>query len=281
VSDRVPGGPLSRRRFCAALAAAAATPCAAATPLETLRARGTLVVGVYQDMPPFHVGGRGVDVDIAQALAAALDLKLSLLPFAAGENMDDDLRNVVWRGHYLGWGPADLMLHVPVDAPLMQANPQVQIFAPYYRERVMIARRLDDVPQMESLAAFKGKRIAVPGQSIAGWLLIGAEGGAYREQLVTKLADGTQAARMLQSGEVSAAAGLLSELESVLSADARFAIEPLPMPRAPRDGWALGCAVRKTSGDLAERVQAAINDLARDGRMAKIFAAGGLSWRRP
>ena len=36
-------------------------------------------------------------------------------------------------------GPADVLLHVPVDRPLMAANPRVSIFAPYYRERVMIA----------------------------------------------------------------------------------------------------------------------------------------------
>jgi hypothetical protein len=73
----------------------------------------------------------GIDIDLARALAGALDLKLSLLPFNADENMNDDLRNMVWKGHYLGYGPADVLMHVPVDRPLMQANPQVQIFAPY------------------------------------------------------------------------------------------------------------------------------------------------------
>lgn len=248
--------------------------------LEKVRRRGKLVVGVYQDMPPFHDQGQGIDVDLAEALAKALGVSLSLLPFHADENMNDDLRNMVWRGHYLGYGPADVLLHVPVDRPLMQANPRVEIFAPYYRERVMIARDLSKVPKMESLDDLAGQRIAVPGQTLAGWLLIGADSGRYREQLLTKWKDGTAAARALRSGDVAAAAGQASELESVLAGDARFAIEPLPVPRM-REGWVVGCAVKKESADLAQALQAAINDLAKSGALAQMFARAKVSWRQP
>ena len=270
-----------RRRALAAgaLALLGAGP-AVAQALDKIRERGSLTVAVYNDMPPFHVKGRGIDVDLAAALAAQLGVKLSLMPFNADENMGDDLRNMVWRGHYLGFGPADVLLHVPVDRPLMQDNPRVQIFAPYYRERLMIARKLEQVPAMESLKDFGGGRIAVSGQSLAGWLLIGADNGAYREQLVTKLADGTEAAAMLQRGEVAGAAGTASELESVLAPDKRFAIEPLPLPRM-REGWVIGCAVKKDSTDLAQALQAAINELSRNGRLAAMFAAANVTWRQP
>ncbi|MBQ0937672.1 substrate-binding periplasmic protein [Ideonella paludis] len=261
------------------LPAAGAQTASGPTPtLDKLRASGRLSVAVYNDLPPFHVAGKGIEVDMAEALAQALGLKLSLLPFNADENMNDDLRNLVWRGHYLGFGPADVMLHVPVDRPLMEANKRVQIFAPYYRERVMVARRLADVPQMDSLEAFKGKKIAVPGQTLAGWLLIGADGGAYREQLVTKLKDGVEAAQALQRGEVAAAAGHASELESVLAGDDRYAIEPLPVPRM-KEGWAVGCAVKAEAVDLAQALQAAMNGLASSGKLAEIFAKSRVKWR--
>jgi ABC-type amino acid transport substrate-binding protein len=250
------------------------------TALERVRKRGRLVVGLYNEMPPFHVAGKGIDVDLAQALSKALGVELSMLPFTADENMDDDLRNMVWKGHYLGFGPADVLLHVPVDRPLMAGNPQVQIFAPYYRERVQIARSLQDVPVMESLESFKGRRIAVPGQSLAGWLLIGADSGAYREQLVTRWKDGTEAAAALARGEVSGAAGMASELESVLAGDARFAIEPLPVPRM-REGWAVGMAVKKSATDLAQALQAAVNGLAESGELGRIFTGGRVAWRKP
>jgi ABC-type amino acid transport substrate-binding protein len=266
------------------LAALALSPLAALaqepSALERIRARGRLVVAVYQDMPPFSIGGEGVDVDLARALAKALGLELSLLPFAAGENMDDDLRNMVWRGHYLGHGPADVLLHVPVDAPLMRNNPRVAIFAPYYRERLVMARDAKRVPKAESRADFGEQKVAVAGQSLAGWLMIGADGGAWREQLVTTSKDGAAAARALLQGEVAAAAGLMSEIESVVGGDARFVIEPLPVPRM-RDGWVVGCAVKKESTDLVQAVQGAIATLAGNGELARIFAKAKVSWRAP
>lgn len=263
--------------------ASATLPAGAAEPtptLDRLRERGRLSVAVYNDLPPFHVAGQGIEVDLAEALASALGLKLSLLPFQADENMADDLRNMVWRGHYLGFGPADVLLHVPVDRPLIEQSPKVKIFAPYYRERVMIARDRQAVPTMGSLAAFAGRRLAVPGQTLAGWLLIGADGGAYREQLLTQWKDGVEAARALQRGEVVAAAGQASELESVLAGDDRYLIEPLPVPRM-REGWAVGCAVKAEATDLALALQAAMNQLASSGSLASMFSKAKVAWRQP
>lgn len=271
---------VSRRVALLATLPASAFAQTEAPALERIRARGRLVVGVYNELPPFSVNGEGIDVDLARALCKALSLDLSLLPFTAGENMDDDLRNMVWRGHYLGFGPADVLLHVPVDAPLMRNNPRVNIFAPYYRERLVMARDVKRVPKGEALADFAGQKIAVAGQSLAGWLMIGADGGGWREQLVTTWKDGAAAARALASGDVGAAAGQMSEIESVLAGDARFVIEPLPVPRM-RDGWAIGCAVKRESTDLAQAVQGAINTLATSGDIGRIFAKAKLSWRAP
>jgi hypothetical protein len=77
-----------------------------------------------------------------------------------------------------------------------------------------------------------------------------------------------------------AAAGLRSELESALRGDARFEIGPLPIPRAPRDGWAVGMAVRKEATDLAQALQGAVEQLSGSGEMERLFAAGGLRWQR-
>jgi ABC-type amino acid transport substrate-binding protein len=264
----------------AAMAAPAWSQSAAPeTALARIRARGTLRVGVYHDMPPFHAGGRGIDVDLAHALAEALGVKAALMPFNADDNMRDDLRNMVWKGHYLGYGPADVLLHVPVDKPLMDDTPQVQVLAPYYRDRVMIARRLDRLPHLETLAPLAGHRVAVPGQTLAGWLLIGADRGAYREQLVTHWKHGAEAAEALRRGDVDAAAGLASELETVLHDDPRFAIAPLPAMQAPRNGWAVGMAVKRDAIDLAQALQQATNDLATDGRLKAAFARAHVEWR--
>jgi ABC-type amino acid transport substrate-binding protein len=270
---------LARLAPLAAAAAAAAPLHVRATPLEKVKERGALVVAVYNDLPPFSDGDRGIDRAIAQALADALGVRLSLLPFNADENMADDLRNMVWRGHYLGFGPADVLLHVPVDRPLMDATPQATIFAPYYRERVAIARDLHRLPQLDTLAPLAGQAVAVAGQSLAGWLLIGADQGAYRGQLSTQWKHGADAAGALRRGEVAAAAGHQSELESVLRGDSRFAITPLPVPRAPRSGWAVGMAVKRGSTALAQALQAAMNELATSGRLAGLFARANVGWQ--
>ncbi|MEY8877083.1 MAG: substrate-binding periplasmic protein [Leptothrix sp. (in: b-proteobacteria)] len=284
---------MDRRRFLhhgsalgAAWALGASGPAAAQgapdepTALDKVRNRGRLVVGLYNDMPPFHERGAGIDVQLAGALAAKLGVGVSLLPFPAGENMADDLRNMVWKGHYLGYGPADVLLHVPVDRPLMEANPQVEIFGPYWRESVVIARDLSKLPELESLQQLGKQPVAVPGITLAGWLLLGAESGLLRDQLITKMDSGVDAAQMLQRGEVAAACGLRSEINATLRGDPRFAVTPLPIPRAPRAGWAVGMAVKRSAKDLAQALQGGLNDLVAQGDLTKLFAAGGLEWQR-
>ena len=107
-----------RRRWLKALAA---LPMSLALPawadgLETLRQRGRLRIAVYNDFPPYSIGGgKGIDADLGRAIAAKLGLAAEIVGFNADEDMNDDLRNMVWKGHYLGTQPADLMLHVPVD----------------------------------------------------------------------------------------------------------------------------------------------------------------------
>ena len=264
---------------CGSVGLGAWAGAAGAVSLGKVRERGALIVGVYNELPPFHVAGKGIDVDLAQALADGIGVKLSLLPFNADENMNDDLRNMVWRGHYLGYGPADVLMHVPVDKPLMDATPQAMIFAPYYRERVVMARDLARLPALDSMQQLAGQKIAVPGQTLAGWLLLGADGGAYKSQISTHWKDGTECARALQRGEVSVAAGTSSELESVLRGDAKFAIDAMPSPRAPRNGWATGLAVKSDAVDLAQALQTAMNALAESGRLKEIFARYNVAWR--
>jgi ABC-type amino acid transport substrate-binding protein len=48
-----------------------------------------------------------------------------------------------------------------------------------------------------------------------------------------------------------------------------------------RDGWAVGFAVKKDSTDLAQALQAAVNELSASGELGRIFAKGKVSWRAP
>ena len=144
-----PHSPLSnnRRRLLQRAAALAASSLAPAwADLPDLRERGSLKVALYRANLPFSdssnaAGVSGIDAALAKALAERLKLGVQWLPFDAGENMGDDLRNMVWKGHYLGYGPADVLMQSPIDRYMIQENRQVEFLLPYYRQRLVLLSR--------------------------------------------------------------------------------------------------------------------------------------------
>ena len=241
---------------------------------------GHLKVALYNDFAPFSDGGAGIDVDLAGALSARLGLKLTTLPFGAGEALDDDLRNMVWKGHYLGYGPADVMLHVPVDNRLMAANEQVQIFAPYHVETVRLVRSAKSVPDFDGLDALAGKTIGVEKVSIAAMVMLGEGNGRFRDN-VRIFPTAIAAVRALKAGELDAVLANRSEIESVMKGDAGFPLHEVAFQRLPRSGWAVGMAVRKDDIELAQKLQAALNGMAASGELKAIFARHGVQLVKP
>lgn len=241
---------------------------------------GTLKVAVYKDFAPFSDNGDGIDVDLAAALARKLSLKLSLLPFPAGESLNDDLRNMVWKGHYLGYGPADVMLHVPVDRTLMASNDKVEIFAPYHVEAVRLVRSARSLPEFIGLDALAGKRIGVEQVSLAGMVLLGEGNGRFRDQ-VKLFHTAAEALQQLKAGQLDAVLATRSEIEAVLRGDPAFPMEQVGFQRLPRAGWALGMAVRKDNTEVARKLQAALNELAASGELKEIFARHGVQLAKP
>jgi ABC-type amino acid transport substrate-binding protein len=275
---------LSRRRVLAAgllLGAGIAAPGAVlAADAPVLREGGILKVAVYNDLAPFSDHGQGIDADLGAALAGKLGLKLALLPFNAGDDLGDDLRNMVWKGHYLGYGPADVMLHVPVDRMLMNANPQVEIFAPYYVETVRLVRSARAIPRFDGIDALAGKRIGVEKVSISGMVMLGEGGGRFREQ-VRIYPSAIEALEQLKAGRLDAVLATRAQIESVMKGDPAFPLQEMSFDRLPRGGWAFGTAVRKDNLGLARRMQAALNDMATSGELRTMFAKYGVQAVKP
>jgi ABC-type amino acid transport substrate-binding protein len=272
----------SRRRVLAAgllLGARIAAPARAADK-PVLREAGFLKVAVYNDLAPFSDHGQGIDGDLGAALAGKLGLKPTLLPFNAGDDLGDDLRNMVWKGHYLGYGPADVMLHVPVDRMLMNANPQVEIFAPYYVETVRLVRSARAIPQFDGVEALAGKRIGVEKVSISGMVMLGEGGGRFRDQ-VHIYPTAIEALERLKAGDLDAVLATRAQIESVMKGDPAFPLQDVPFERLPRGGWAIGMAVKKDNLGLARQLQAALNDMAASGELKTIFAKYGVQAVRP
>jgi ABC-type amino acid transport substrate-binding protein len=255
--------------------------------MEKIKARGTLKVAVYKDNAPYSDGPnsdvQGVDVSLAKALAAKLNLQLALLPFDAGENMNDDLRNMVWKGHYLGYGPADMMIHVPVDRYLMNENKQALIFGAYVREHLVVLHSKSKIANAETPDDLVGKTIAVEKGSGAASALMGYRGGLLREK-VSIYKDGVDAAKMVLSGQVDAAYVSRAQAETAIHASQSkgdWTLSTMPLPGVMPAGWPLGMAVKADNKELATALDEALVSLRQSGELLKIFQSHGLTLAAP
>ncbi|AYH43322.1 transporter substrate-binding domain-containing protein [Azoarcus sp. DN11] len=267
-----------------ALCAGALLPAHAAAQLEVQQA-GTLRVAVYADYPPFSAHGKGVDVALAQALAERLGLRAEIVEFPPDENMGDDLRNMVWKGHYLGHRTADVMLHVPVDAQFAAQNDKVAIFGPYHLETMAIARNPERVPPVSGSAAvafeaFTREKIGVELDTHASDFMLHVLNGRLRENVVHFRSVDEAAAAMVK-GEVSAVMAPRSQLEAALKDHKQFELNTLDMPEMRVKGWPLGMAVKAGSKELASALSGALADLQRSGEVDRIFTAYGITHHVP
>lgn len=275
-----------RRPFLFALAAlllGSHLPAQADEQLDSIRKRGRLKVAVYNNFPPYSDAGKGIDVELGEALAAKLGLKVEIIGFLAGEDMGDDLRNMVWKGHYLGTQPADVMMHVPVDEHLAKANDKVRIFGPYHREMLMLARNPERIPPLAGSAAvaleiFTREKIGVEIDTLADAFLLGVLNGRLQENVVHFKSVG-EAAKALREGRVSAVLAPRAEIEAALGTPGNIVLDRPQFAELRHDHWPLGMAVKAEADDLAEALSRAVEELRRDGTLGSIFKKYGVSWQ--
>ncbi len=269
--------------LCALMAAAGA---AHAEGLEPVREKGVLRVAVYKDFPPYSYseGGsyRGLDVDLGKALAAKMGVAMALVPIpASDESMEDDLRNAVWKGHYMGWGGADVMLHVPVSADFQRRVDQVSLFAPYYRELIAVAHRSERIPELASLSVFRSEKVGVEMRTVADQFLITTDSGAYIGNVV-HFRSFDAACKAFGAGELAALAAQRGQLEHCLGAERRgVAISAMPAPNVKVFEWNVGMAVKADATDLREALAAALAALRADGTLQAVFDKHHMSLSAP
>ena len=256
--------------------------------LEKIKASGLLKVAVYKDNAPYSDGQgdafQGLDVSLAQALARELGLQLQLLPFDAGEKMNDDLRNMVWRGHYLGYGPADVMLHVPVDKYLINQNRQTLIFAPYSREVLVVFHDLAQLPSLRSGEDLKSLKLSAERGSGAASILMGYQRGMLRDQ-VRIFNSGIEAAQAVIRGETAAAYVTRAQAEAAVFAAkanaSKFGFSEMGLPGLADNGWPIGMAVKAENRQLAMALEAALQKLRNQGELQALFRSHGLTLVTP
>lgn len=251
-----------------------------------VKASGVLTVAVYNYLAPYSDQGKGIDVDIAKALANKLGLGLKVRPFTEDEEFSDDIRNMVVRGHYLAGPPADIMMHAPVDAYIMQKEDQALFFSPYTRDDIFVARNIKVLPTLDSLKPFSeaGNKIGAEVAALPSIVLAGADGAAYANNLVN-FKTPKEAVDAMVKGELVAVMATRAELEWALhqhpDKKADYFVSKVPHNSLPPKGWAVGMATKKTNKELAEKLTVAMNELKDSGELEKIFASYGVKYMRP
>ena len=262
---------------------------------DQMIADGELKVAVYKDFAPYSFEdqgqAKGVDVELAQALAKALGVRLQLIWAPPGEKLDDDLRDYIWRGSQLrNQQLADLMMRVPYDHDYAQKrnelgelnNDHVVMFGPYQSECWQVAydrRRLDSVA---SVAVFEQHPIGVEVDSVPSFYLTSVFNGMLAAK--THHYPGVpQAFVAMKAGEVDAVMAMRGEVDWQVheAHDPQVALAENAYPNMGKQRWEIGMAVHESNRQLSYAVEEALEALIREGKVQAIYAGYGLQYEVP
>ncbi|MDP4031976.1 MAG: transporter substrate-binding domain-containing protein, partial [Pseudorhodobacter sp.] len=195
--------------------------------LDDIIARGTLNIAVYEDFAPYSWlegdAPKGVDIELGRILAEGLGVEPVFRFVQAGENLQSDLMNHVWRGTVQQEPVSNVMLRVPYNSEFTCLVEQVVFTGQYAKEQIAIAYSLAAYPDAVASdtdrheggpvpAFFRFDTVAVENDSIADFYLTAFPGGQIGPNMrrFRAMAQGMDA---LAAGEVMAAMGPLAQLE--------------------------------------------------------------------
>lgn len=265
-----------------------------ASSLDDIIEAKEIVIAVYRDYAPFseQVDGTavGIDIDIAHHIAKTLQVELRLKWITAGETTEDDLRNSIWKGHFLDKTKADVMMRVPYDRVYSQkrddvgllVHEQVHMFAPYHTETWKIVFKKQKIEEVSTMAVFQYHPVGVEVDSIPQFYLISAFRGSMRKnthQFPSILA----AVEGMQAGEVDAVMGLRSQITALHHTlnQAQYQLAENAFPLIGKQKWDLGLAVHNDYRALAYELGDIITAMINDQTMADIFKTHHSTYEQP
>jgi len=251
--------------------------------LDEIVEQGHMLFAVYEDYPPYswEESGtpRGVDVDIARLVAGDLGVEARFNFVAAGENLDADLRNNIWKGALIGGRVSNVMMRIPYDSAFKCRVEQVAFTGQYAGESIAIAYSKAEYPEEKPVPAyFRFDLVGVENDSISDFYLSSLVGGQLRANMRRFPSTGA-AMEALDAGEVKAVMGPLAELEHGLTD--KSAVHQPPLAGFAVSRWTLGVAVNFRYRPLAYAVDDAIYAALQDGRIAAIYESYGLTHSAP
>lgn len=251
--------------------------------LDQIAERGFIEFAVYEAFPPYSweegAEPRGIDIEVGRLIAAELGVEPRFRFVQAGETVQADLMNYVWRGAAVNGRVSNVMLHVPYDSDFACRVEQVVFTGQYYAEQIAIAYRAEDYPDGGPVPAyFRYDTVAVENDSISDFFLSSAFGGQMRAN-VRRFPTMAAAMAALAAGETMAAMGPLAQLEHGVGEGIEIHTPPLPGLSVGR--WTLGVAVHHSHRDVSYAVDDAIAAGLADGRIPAIFESYGLTFTEP
>ena len=264
---------------------------------------GYIRIGFYRDFPPysFMQDGKpaGIDVDVGKAIAKGLGLEFRPHWITPDENLEDDLRNNVWKGHYLDKGEdnqlnlkkiADVMMRVPYDREYsykidgygLALNDMVVMFGPYHRESWQVAYDSTKLDNVSTVAVFQYHPIGVEIDSLPAMYLTSAFGGRMRDK-THHYTNATLAFKGMEAEEVDAVMAMRSEIDWLMqkSDQSRYKLGANGYPNMGKQKWDIGMAVKHTYRQLGYAVADIVEAMVKDGRMEQIFDNYGLRYELP
>ena len=185
--------------------------------MDAIQDQGHMLFAVYEDYAPYswEDGGkpRGVDIEIARIIAKDLGVEARFNFVSAGENLDADLRNNIWKGALIGGRIANVMMRVPYDSAFKCRVEQVVFTGQYASESIAIAYDKATYPEEKPVPAyFRFDAVSVENDSISDFYLSSFAGGQLAGK-VQRFPDMAGAMGALKAGDVKASMGPLGQLE--------------------------------------------------------------------
>ncbi len=265
----------------------AASSAAAEDRLDRVREKGELSVAVYRDFPPYSFAGEGgrytgIDVDLAQALADQLGVKLILNPVTAGEDSNDDLRTYVWRGPLINGAVSDVMLHIGMDPEYVKRNDKADLFNAYQRETVAVIYHDDVISNLDSPLSLSGHKVAVENDSISDYYLSGSFNGRLASAAVRKTTV-DQAVDAYLKGEVDAVMAPRGQLEGAMFRLKQTTTQHDVSEFAGlfRSSWDVGMAIKSDNPELKAALVKAMDSLRQSGKLDTLYQAYGVKRAEP
>lgn len=263
--------------------------------LDDILDRGFIEFAVYEVFPPYSWAegktAMGVDIGVGRIIAEALGVAPRFRFVAAGETVEADLMNYVWKGAAVNGRVSNVMLRVPYNSDFTCRVEQVVFTGQYAAERIAIAYARAAYPDAVQVADADGRHkdapvpayfrydtVAVENDSIADFYLTALPGGGAGPN-IRRFPTMKAAMAALAAGEVMAAMGPQAQLEAGLTPD--LAVHTPPLPGFAVGQWTVGVAVHQSHRDLGYAVDDAVQAGLADGRIPALWSASGLAFRPP